>query len=219
MFGLLKNFSVLCLIILNALTSLVNCLEVVYAVNAGGKSHRDIHGILYDQDPLFNKTGTDSDYGKQWMIKRIPEQDHILYQTERYHHSTFGYDIPMKQDGNYVIVLKFCEVYFNSPNMKVFDVMLNQEHHVVSELDIFAKVGRAVAHDEYIQFSVEGGKLMYNNEVSNIKDGRVKIEFIKVLLYLYKIFNRSNKSWFLLQGYKDNPKINAIAVIKGDLKG
>lgn len=50
---------------------------------------------------------------------RVHPNDQILYQTERYHHSTFGYDIPVVEDGNYVMVLKFCEVYFNAPNMKV----------------------------------------------------------------------------------------------------
>lgn len=28
-------------------------------------------------------------------------------------------------DGEYALVLKFCEVYFNAPNAKVFDVVLN----------------------------------------------------------------------------------------------
>lgn len=61
-------------------------------------------------------------------------------QTERYHHSNFGYDISIAEDGDYVLVLKFCEVYFNSPSQKVFDVTLNGVHTVVSYLDIFEKV-------------------------------------------------------------------------------
>jgi hypothetical protein len=43
----------------------------------------------------------------------------VLYQTERYHTSTFGYDIPVAEDGHYLLILKFSEVYFNAPNMKV----------------------------------------------------------------------------------------------------
>ena len=76
--------------------------------------------VKYERDPLFGKVGTASDYGKQLLIGRVNEKDQILYQTERYHHSTFGYDIPVKEDGNYVLVLKFSEVYFNAPNMKVY---------------------------------------------------------------------------------------------------
>lgn len=98
----------------------VNCLgEVIYAINAGGEPHVDSDGIHYRRDPLHGKVGTASDYGKQLIISRVPRTDQILYQTERYHHATFGYEIPVNKDGNYVLVLKFCEVYFSSPGMKV----------------------------------------------------------------------------------------------------
>ena len=91
--------------------------KVVYAVNCGGDSHVDILGINYAKDS--NKVGTASEYGKQLLIGRVPQKDQILYQTERYHTSTFGYDISISQDGRYLLVLKFSEVYFNAPNMKV----------------------------------------------------------------------------------------------------
>lgn len=39
--------------------------------------------------------------------------------SSSYHTSTFGYDIPVSQDGPYVLVLKFCEVYFDAPGQKV----------------------------------------------------------------------------------------------------
>lgn len=92
---------------------------VIYAINAGGEAHTDSFGVRYEKDPLHGKVGTASDYGKRLLIGRAPANDHILYQTERYHHSTFGYDIPINEDGDYVMILKFCEVYFNAPNMKV----------------------------------------------------------------------------------------------------
>ena len=91
--------------------------KVVYAVNCGGDSHVDILGVHFSKDS--NKVGTASDYGKQLLIGRVPQKDQILYQTERYHTSTFGYDIPIATDGRYLLVLKFSEVYFNTPNSKV----------------------------------------------------------------------------------------------------
>ena len=97
----------------------VECLEVIYAINAGGDAHTDSSGIHYIKDPLSGKVGTSSDFGKQLIIGRVKAADQILYQTERYHHSTFGYDVPITDDGDYVMILKFCEVYFNAPNMKV----------------------------------------------------------------------------------------------------
>ena len=42
-----------------------------------------------------------------------------MYQTERYHDETFGYTIKMAKNGNYVLVIKFSEVYFKTPNQKV----------------------------------------------------------------------------------------------------
>lgn len=170
--------------------------EVIYAINCGGEVHVDTHGIHYRRDPLHGKVGTASDYGKQLIISRVPRSDQILYQTERYHHMTFGYEIPVNKDGDYVLILKFCEVYFSSPGMKVFDVLLNGIHMIVSDLDIFAKVGKGVAHDEYIPFQIKGNKLSVNGEESN-HDGKIKVEFIK--------------------GYRDNPKINAIYVMRGTL--
>ncbi|KAG8225265.1 hypothetical protein J437_LFUL006498 [Ladona fulva] len=172
--------------------------DVIYAINAGGEAHTDVNGIRYERDPLLGKVGTASDYGKQLLISRVPQNDLILYQTERYHHSTFGYDIPIKEDGDYVMVLKFSEVYFNAPNMKVFDVVLNGDHTIVAELDIYDRVGRGTAHDEYIPFHVEKGRLYYNDEESDIRGGKIRVEFIK--------------------GYRDNPKINAICVFKGSLE-
>ena len=91
--------------------------KVVYAVNCGGEAHTDIYGVQYLRD--MSKVGTASDYGKQLLIGRVAQKDQILYQTERYHISTFGYDIPISEDGRYLLVLKFSEVYFNAPNMKV----------------------------------------------------------------------------------------------------
>lgn len=175
----------------------LNAYEVIYAVNAGGDAFTDINNIHYDQDPLQDKIGTASDFGKQLTIGRVPEWDENLYQTERYHSANFGYDIPIAGDGEYALVLKFSEVYFTASNMKVFDVVLNGEHTVVDNLDIFQQVGKGVAHDEFVYFTVSRGRLYYKEEESEIRGGRIRVEFIK-----------SNR---------DNPKINAFVLFKGDL--
>jgi hypothetical protein len=168
--------------------------KAIYAVNCGGDEVTDSHGIKYEKDTL--KIGTSSDFGKNLQsIGRVASADEIIYQTERYHTSTFGYEINLAGDGDYVLVLKFCEVYFSSVNSKVFDVVLNGDHSVVSDLDIFGQVGKGIAHDEYIYFSVSRNRLYYKEEESEIRGGKVRIEFIK--------------------GYRDNPKINGIVLLKG----
>lgn len=168
--------------------------KVIYAVNCGGEEHTDSNGIKYEKDTL--KIGTSSDFGKNLpSIGRVQPSDEVIYQTERYHTSTFGYEIALAGDGDYVLVLKFCEVYFNSINSKVFDIVLNGDHQIVSDLDIYAQVGKGSAHDEYIYFSVSRNRLYYKEEESEIRGGKVRVEFIK--------------------GYRDNPKINGIVLIKG----
>ena len=57
---------------------------------------------------------------------------------------------------------------------------LNGEHAVIHELDIYGKVGRGSAHDEVIPFSVRNGKLKINGETSEVIDGKVSVEFVKV---------------------------------------
>ncbi|RUS80689.1 hypothetical protein EGW08_011555 [Elysia chlorotica] len=162
---------------ISLLLNSVNAGEVLWAINCGGDEHTDVHGIHYEADS--SDVGVESDHGKSLMIQRVVPQDQILYQTERYHKSTFGYDIPVHQDGEYVVVIKFSEVWFTAPNQKVFDVVLNGEHTIVSELDIFAKVGRGVAHDEIVPFTIRNGKLKVNGETSQIDGNEVAIEFIK----------------------------------------
>lgn len=196
-----QKFIVTTIIVAVQLICTTGAYEVIYAINAGGEAYRDTNNIQYERDPLMDKIGIASDYGKQLMIiGRVQEQsDEILYQTERYHTATFGYDMPIKGDGDYVLILKFCEVYFNAPKMKVFDVTLNGEHTVIPDLDIFQQVGKGVAHDEYVYFTISRGKLFFKEEESEVRGNRIRVEFIK--------------------GYRDNPKVNAIVLIKGDAAG
>ena len=48
----------------------------------------------------------------------------ILYQTERYDLQKFSYEIDLIDDGDYVLWMKFAEVWFNGPNMKVNKIEL-----------------------------------------------------------------------------------------------
>ncbi|CAG7666416.1 unnamed protein product [Allacma fusca] len=173
-----------------------NEVKLLLAINAGGPHHIDVHGIPYDKDPLTD--GIASDHGMHLnQIGRAHPADEILYRTERYGTSTFGYDINLPEDGKYVLVMQFCEVYFREPGQKVFDVYLNGKHVIVADLDIFGTVGFAVAHQEIIPFEVKGGvsRLEVGEDVSKIRNKRIRLDFMK--------------------GQHDNPKINAFYVIKG----
>lgn len=51
-----------------------------------------------------------------------------------------------------------------------------------------------MAHDDYIEFSIEGNTILYQGEESEIRAGKIRVEFIK--------------------SYRDNPKINGIVLMK-----
>ncbi|KAK6483637.1 malectin-like [Huso huso] len=177
-----------------ALSSLAD--QVIWAVNCGGEAHTDTHGIHYKKDPLEGKLGKASDYGMRLPILRSSPEDQILYQTERYNEDSFSYEVPIREEGDYMVVLKFAEVYFAQSQQKVFDVKLNS-HFVVKDLDIFDKVGHSTAHDEIVPFSIVKGKLSVNGEVSTF-NGKLTVEFVK--------------------GYYDNPKVCGLYVMKGTLE-
>lgn len=184
-----------CILLFCTLIILILCCEageIIYAVNCGGSSHVDSFGIRYQKDP--HNIGVASDHGKVLSIRRVPSMDQILYQTERYHTESFAYNIPISVDGDYVLVLKFSEVWFTEPNKKVFNIRLNQQHTVITNLDIFGAVGIGAAHDEIIPFSIKNNVLTTIKERSKF-DGVLAVEFVKL--------------------YLDNPKINAIYIMRG----
>ncbi|KAA3676681.1 uncharacterized protein DEA37_0004698 [Paragonimus westermani] len=170
--------------------------DVVWAVNCGGPAHVDVHGIEYLADPLSD--GIASDYGMSFTINRIPLEDQILYQTERYNTGDFTYEIPFSEDGDYVLSLMFSEVYFSEPNQKVFHVQLNREITIVSDLDIFNEVGFATALERHIPFQIVDGVLQVGSYSSTLIGGVLTVDFIKT--------------------DRDNPKVNAIILTKGSLE-
>jgi hypothetical protein len=81
--------------------------------------------------------------------------DDALYQSERY--GNFTYNVPVA-NGDYVVTLKFAEIYFSSAGMRVFDVLI-EGAKVVSNLDVLAQVGRNTAHDVTVSVRVTDGML------------------------------------------------------------
>ena len=108
---------IIVLLFVSSLYMMTPAYEVIYAVNCGGPRHTDRNGIKYRKDD--NDAGVASDFGKGLTIARVPPEDQILYQTERYYYRDFSYDIPISSDGDYFVVLKFAEVYFQRPDEKV----------------------------------------------------------------------------------------------------
>nr|CDJ87874.1 SJCHGC05854 protein [Haemonchus contortus] len=165
--------------------------RVVHAVNCGGYRHVGAYGITYQEDR--NPVGVVSDYGARYTFPNVPVEDRKLYETERYHNGDLTYVFDIAKDGEYVIVLKFSEVYFQSVGQKVFHVHVN-DLPVKRDLDIFRESGATgVAYDLYIDVSIKKKEITIGDLIGDI-DRELHIRLIPVM---------------------DNPKINAIAVLTG----
>lgn len=171
--------------------------NVLLAINCGGESYKDSKDIHYIEDKYVD-SGQSSDFGSQFEIKNTHDQ--LPYQTERWSENDFTYNLPIPE-GKYVLVLKFSEVYFNSPNEKVFDIMIGSKK-VVANLDIFNKVGKSTAYDEFVEFEIKAEKAYFKGKA--IDGGYDK--------------NKGTLAVTFKKGERDNPKINAIVVVKGTLQ-
>jgi hypothetical protein len=171
--------------------------NVLLAINCGGESYRDSKDIYYLEDS-YVEGGQSSDFGSQFEIKNTHDQ--IVYQTERWSENDFTYSLPVPE-GKYVLVLKFSEVYFNSANEKVFDINIGNRV-IVKSLDIYSKVGKSTAFDEFIEFEIKNSKAYINGKIADngydSSSNTLKVVFKKA--------------------ERDNPKINGIIVVKGTLQ-
>ncbi|KAI0978229.1 hypothetical protein GJ496_005608 [Pomphorhynchus laevis] len=140
----------------NGNVSKFNPENIIFAVNCGGSNLVDSNGVHYSEDT--NLEGIAVDIGNR-LIARVNAEDQIVYQTERYALNTFSYEFPLKEDGLYILWLKFSEVYFTSSMQKVFHVAINDDV-VVPSLDIYSQV--------------DDNELQY--------DGNIKVSFIKTNL-------------------------------------
>jgi hypothetical protein len=160
----------------------VAAYEVKYAVNVGGDSHVDSDGIRYEKDN-YNGTAT---FKHKWTvglnIGRVPERDRNIYDYFRFSDSIIHYKLPYLKDGHYILNLKFSDTDSRAPNYIVFDAQLNGKHLILSRLDVYQKAGKNRAYDEFIHFDVcdNGQRLYYKDEVSDIKNEKISLEFMKV---------------------------------------
>ena len=196
------SFSSLFIFVISILFNDISCKmdpsKVIAAINCGGDEYTDTNGITYDNDKYF-LGGTSSEHGLNYHIKNT--DDEILYQTERWSSETLTYSIPLKSNinGKYVLNLKFSEVYFTNKGDKIFNVALGRET-IIKNLDIYSKVGKAYALDEYIEFEIRNKQVYYKNKncAKALMGDKLQINFVK--------------------GSADNTKINAILLVKGSLK-
>lgn len=190
----------LCQIVLNKALVAKN---VVYAVDCGSYSpSKSIVGFTYQSDSGYS-SGKVSDYTINEETKGIDikyTKDPHIYMTERHDEKTFSYEIPVKSPGKYVLIAKFSELYFSEKKKRVFNIRFGDKI-VVSNVDIYEKVRKAAAYDEYIEFELKNDNIYFQDE--NCPNA----------------FDPTNKKLvvFFEKTQYDNPKVDAIVLYHGTL--
>ena len=122
----------------------------LFAVNVGGAQYVDGTGVVYQGDTGFSGGKT---YASTVAIAGT--EDPQLYQTERYGSFTYALPVP---DGEYLVTLKFAEVYFTQPGQRLFNVTM-EGAEVIHELDLVAEAGLKTAYDVTLPVQVTDGVL------------------------------------------------------------
>lgn len=160
-------------------------------------------GIQYQADKGYSagQAASDGQNKKRWAI---PNTD--VYQTERWNDDDFNYRVPIdtSNDGKVSLILKFSEVYFNQPDQKVFGVKIG-DFNVIRELDPYVRAqGKFMPYDVFVELTIKQGKVYIDGkEVRNAlvgqgRDRQLVVDFV--------------------QGRADNPKVNALILVKGGLE-
>ena len=93
----------------------------------------------------------------------------------------FSYRIPVDTAINkkYTLVMKFSEMYFHEPDMKIFDVAIG-DRTVLKDLDIFRMAGhKLVPYDTFFEVVVKNGELFVDGVKSNggLQNKNIVIKF------------------------------------------
>lgn len=184
----------------------LNKEKVVYALNCGSSSPlQSEHGFVYEGDKYFGDGTTVANYPDNHP--NLPREgikytgDTRLHQNERYSLRPFlDYNLPVKQDGSYVLILQFCELNFMSTGQRVAHVYLGDS--VIRPNFDTLKGGRQSQVSLYVPFKLENGQVYYAGnrlceQAFDRSSSTLKLRFKKVI---------------------DNPKVDGIILFKGTLE-
>ncbi|MCX6688738.1 MAG: PKD domain-containing protein [Methanoregula sp.] len=102
--------------------------------------------------------------------------DPALYQTERYGNFQYQFTVP---NGNYNVMLKFAEIYWDGSNQRIFNVNI-EGTQVMSNVDLYALVGKNAAYDRTFPVTVSDGLLNINFQTLTDNAKISSIEVVRV---------------------------------------
>jgi Malectin domain len=171
-----KNMKLMVVVILTMVSNVI-AYEQIYAFNAGGDAHTDSDGIIYQKDvsPYIQKY-----YHSDLDLGNVPESDRDLYRKDenlnhKINNIPLKFDIPLKNDGHYLLIAKFASGYYASSytqNMRLNDIIPLQSN--VSLFDLCG--GRLKICDVYYYFCVSDNTLYYKNQLAPIRNEEIHIQ-------------------------------------------
>ncbi len=119
-------------------------------VDCGGARLVASDGQVYEQDSWFSGGQV---YSTSAAISGTI--DDTLYRSERF--GSFSYSLPVI-NGLYLVTFRFAELYWDKAGKRIFDVLM-EGNEMISNLDVFAKVGKNAAYDQSVLVNVTDGVL------------------------------------------------------------
>jgi len=168
-FATVTDNAKVCGIVLQPSGTTTGSTTPLFAVNSAGAQYTGSNGIVYSADTKYSGGSVAS------VTSTITgTTDQTIYRSERF--GNFSYNVPVA-NGNYTVRLKFAETYWGASGKRVFNVAINGAT-VISNLDIYAKVGKNAAYDVDIPVSVTNGALniQFVTKVDNAKVSAIVVQ-------------------------------------------
>jgi hypothetical protein len=91
--------------------------KVILAIDCGAEQSKfGADAYKFEADQGYQPNTKVADYSLNDELKNTDikyTDDPFVYMTERHGEESFTYQIPIKENGNYVLILKFAEMYFD----------------------------------------------------------------------------------------------------------
>jgi len=155
------------------------CAVPLISVNCGAGSYTDTMGTVWSADQAYAPGGWGYVNGAAETITTnqiANTNDDTLYQSGRWANPSLQYRFTVP-DGQWRVLLKFAEIYWNSPNQRVMNVTI-EGTQVITGFDIVASAGGAFsAYDLVFDVVSSGGTLdiSFNASIDSGKVSAIQI--------------------------------------------
>lgn len=196
--------------------------EVVVRINAGG-SDVTLNGESWLEDRYYIG-GTHYVAPAELQIEGTDKD--VIYRSERFateDRGTFRYEIPVPQEGHYLVRLHFAETYFGvqgdipgEPGQRVFDVQLEGREAVRQDIDLIAEVGPATALVRSVEVDVFDNVLNidFDASVDRPKISGIEVFLLEPALPVAFPEDIPKLAWFLFEPLVDDLMLEGSVVVR-----